>query len=100
MMKQDNKFKIKSIKDVLKEVITQKPLIKGVQNVRICNSWGEVMGENIQKYTTQVRFSHNILYVSLKSAPLKMELKFNIEVIKGRLNKHLGKEFIKKIVLN
>ena len=58
------------------------------------------MGENIQKYTTQVRFSHNILYVSLKSAPLKMELKFNIEVIKARLNKHLGKEFIKKIVLN
>ena len=99
-MREENKFKIKSIKDVLKEVITQKPLIKGVQNVRICNSWGEVMGENIQKYTTQVRFSHNILYVSLKSAPLKMELKFNIEVIKARLNKHLGKEFIKKIVLN
>ncbi len=100
MMKQDNKFKIKSIKDVLKEVITQKPLIKGVQNVRICNSWAEVMGENIQKYTTQVRFSHNILFVSLKSAPLKMELKFNIDAIKARLNKHLGKEFIKKIVLN
>ena len=100
MMKEDNKFKTKSIKDVLKEVITQKPLIKGVQNVRICNSWAEVMGENIQKYTAQVRFSHNILYVSLKSAPLKMELKFNIDVIKGRLNKHLGKEFIKKIVLN
>ena len=99
-MRQENKFKIKSIKDVLKEVITQKPLKKGVQNVRICNSWAEVMGENIHKYTTQVRFSHNILYVSLKSAPLKMELKFNIEVIKVRLNKHLGKEFIKKIVLN
>ena len=99
-MRQENKFKTKSIKDVLKEVITQKPLIKGVQNVRICNSWAEVMGENIQKYTTQVRFSHNILYVSLMSAPLKMELKFNIEAIKGSLNKHLGKEFIKKIVLN
>ncbi len=48
-MKQDNKFKIKSIKDVLKEVITQKPLIKGVQNVRICNSWAEVMGEKHSK---------------------------------------------------
>ena len=99
-MRMENKFKIKSIKDVLKEVITQKPLEKGVQNVRICNSWAEVMGENIQKYTVQVRFSHNILYVSLNSAPLKMELKFNIEVIKRRLNEHLGKEFIKKIVLN
>ena len=31
------------------------------------------MGENIEKYTTQVRFSHNILYVNIKSAPLKME---------------------------
>jgi hypothetical protein len=99
-MRQENKFKIKSIRDILKEIITQKPLIKGVQNVRICNSWAEVMGENIHKYTAQVRFSHNILYVSLKSAPLKMELKFKIDDIKRRLNEHLGKEFIKKIILN
>ena len=100
MKRSENKFEAKPLKEVLKDIITQKPLRKGVQNIRICNSWRKVMGENIEQYTTQVRFSHNILYVSIKSAPLKMELKFQLEVIKDRLNNHLGGEFIQKIILN
>ena len=100
MKRSKNKFEVKSLKNVLKDLITQKPLKKGVQNIKICNSWGEVMGENIQKYTRQVRFSYNILYVNIKSAPLKMELKYELEVIKDRLNAHLGEEFIKKVILN
>ena len=100
MNRSENKFKAKSLKDVLKDIITQKPLKKGVQNIRICNSWRKVMGENIEKYTSQVRFSHNILYVNIKSAPLKMELKFQLEIIRDQLNSYLGGEFIRKVVLN
>ena len=100
MNRSKNKLEARSLKDVLKDIITQKPLKKGVQNIRICNSWRKVMGENIEKYTTQVRFSHNILYVNIKSAPLKMELKFQLEIIRDRLNSHLGGEFIRKVILN
>ena len=100
MKRSKNKFEVKSLKNVLKDLITQKPLKKGVQNIKVCNSWGEVMGENIQKYTSQVRFSYNILYVKINSAPLKMELRYELEVIKYRLNAHLGEEFIKKVILN
>jgi hypothetical protein len=100
MKRSENKFEAKLLKEVLKDIITQKPLRKGVQNIRVCNSWRIVMGENIEQYTTRVRFSHNILYVSIKSAPLKMELKFLLLIIKDRLNNHLGGEFIQKVVLN
>ena len=95
-----NKFGTKPLKEVLKEVVAQRPLQKGVQNVRICNSWEEVMGTHIKQYTEQVRFSHNILYVSLRSAALKMELSYQLEMIKERLNTHLGEPFIRKVVLN
>ena len=95
-----NKFEARSLKEVLKEVVAQKPLKKGVQNVRICNSWSEVMGENIKQYTNQVRFSHNTLYVQLSSAPLKMELSYELELIKQRLNTHLKGAFIRKVVLS
>ena len=95
-----NKFETKPLKEVLKEVIAQKPLQKGMQNVRICNSWEEVMGTHIKQYTEQVRFSHNILYVSLQSAALKIELSYQLEMIKERLNNHLGEPFIRKVVLN
>lgn len=51
------------------------------------------------KYTDEVRFSHNILYVKIHSAPLKMELNYGIENLKQKLNNHLGLEVIQKIVL-
>ena len=57
------------------------------------------MGKNIVNYTEQVRYSNNILYVKIKSAPLKMELKFNLDLIKGKLNDHLEKSLIKKVII-
>ena len=100
MKKSKKKIESKRLKEVLKDVISQKSLKKGIEKVRVCNSWEEVMGENIKKYTVQVRFSHSILYVNLRSAALKMELKYKLELIKDRLNLHLGEEIVKKVVLN
>lgn len=94
-----NKFDPKPIKVVLDDIVGQKSLKKGLQNIRICNAWGEFMGKHILQYTDEVRFSHNTLYVSLHSAPLKMELKYDLEKIVIRLNEHLKKTLIKKIVL-
>ncbi|MFQ3340648.1 MAG: hypothetical protein ACI9TK_000300 [Flavobacteriaceae bacterium] len=99
MSNSKNKFDPKPIKAVLDDIVGQKSLKKGIQNIRICNSWGEVMGRNILQYTNEVRFSHNTLYVSLQSAPLKMELKYDIDTLVTRINEHLGELLIQKIVL-
>ena len=89
-MESKKKFETLALKQILDKVINQKQLKKGVQNIRVCNSWGEVMGKNIVIYTDQVRYSNNILYVKIKSAPLKMELKFKIECVSiGRFKRKL-----------
>ena len=98
-MKSKKKFETLALKQILDKVVNQKQLKRGVQNIRVCNSWKEVMGKNIFSYTDQVRYSNNILYVKIKSAPLKMELKFNLDLIKNKLNKHLEKSLIKKVVI-
>ena len=92
-------FDPKSIKNVLQDIVGQKSLKKGVQNIRICNAWGEIVGQNIIQYTDEVKFSHNILYVTLHSAPLKMELSYRLESLTNRLNEHIGATVIQKIVL-
>ena len=98
-MESKKKFETLALKQILDKVINQKQLKKGVQNIRVCNSWGEVMGKNIVIYTDQVRYSNNILYVKIKSAPLKMELKFKIDFIKDKLNQHLERSLIKKVII-
>ena len=92
-------FEPKPIKSVLEELISQKPLKKGVEKVRICNAWSETMGEHISSYTEEVRYSHNTLYVTLRSAPLKMELSYGLDALVDRINNHLGGTFIQKITL-
>ncbi|MEK9613875.1 MAG: DUF721 domain-containing protein [Flavobacteriaceae bacterium] len=99
MNKPKKDFEPKPIKSVLKDIVSQKSLKKGVENVRICNAWGEVMGENILCYTDEVYFSYRNLYVTIHSAPLKMELSHNLDSITKSLNDYLGKECIQKIVL-
>ena len=93
------KYVPKIIKSILKDVIAQKPLKKGIQQIRICNAWGETMGNHILSYTDEVRFSHNTLYVTLRSAPLKIELSYRLDSLIKRINDHLGDEFIHKITL-
>ncbi len=98
-MESKKKFQTLPLKQILDKVVNQKQLKRGVQNIRVCNSWEEVMGKNIDSYTDQVRYSNNILYVKIKSAPLKMELKFKLDFIKNKLNEHLEKSLIKKVVV-
>ena len=93
------KYKPKSIKSILKDIIAQKPLKKGVQQIKICNAWGEIMGDHILSYTDDVRFSQSTLYVTLRSAPLKMELDYGLDSLVKRINDHLGDEFVHKITL-
>ena len=92
-------FQTNSLKNILKRFVSQKSLQKGMTNVRVCNAWKDVMGDNIAKYTTQIRFSRKTLFIGIKSAALRTELSFKSDIIIESLNKHLNGKYIKKIVL-
>lgn len=89
-----------SLKNILKSFVTQKSLQKGITNVRVCNAWKDVMGENVSKYTTQIRFSRKTLIVGIKSAALAMELSYKKDMILEKMNKHLNGEYINKIIIH
>ena len=89
-----------SLKHILKSFISQKSLQKGMTNVRVCNAWKDVMGENVSKYTTQIRFSRKTLIVGIKSAALAMELSYKKDMILEKMNEHLNGEYINKIIIH
>ena len=68
-------------------------------NVRVCNAWKDVMGDNVFKYTTQIRFSRKTLFVGIKSAALGMELSYKVDIIIEKMNTHLDGEYINKIII-
>ena len=61
--------------------------------------WKELIGQQIQNYITDARMYKGILYVKLKSAPLKNELSFKKTELINQINTKLGKEWLKDIIL-
>ena len=92
--------KQKNISKVLEDVISQKHFKVGIDNLRVQEAWVKTMGENIQKYTYGVKFKRGILYIKLKSSVLKEELIFEKNKVIKLINKELGKEYVKDLVLN
>tara|TARA_B100001121_G_scaffold91263_1_gene80912 strand:+ start:899 stop:1192 length:294 start_codon:yes stop_codon:yes gene_type:complete len=90
---------IKNISKVLDDFVSQKHFKVGIDNLRVQEAWVKTMGENIQKYTYNVKFKNGKLYIKLKSSVLKEELIFEkIKVIK-LINQELGKEYIKELII-
>tara|TARA_A100000164_G_C21728825_1_gene686521 strand:- start:503 stop:796 length:294 start_codon:yes stop_codon:yes gene_type:complete len=91
---------IKNISKIIKEVFSQKHFRIGIDNIKVQEAWLKTMGKNIQKYTFKVVYKKGILYVKLKSSVLKEELTFEKIKVINLLNKELGKEYVKDIVIN
>ena len=91
---------IKNISKVIEEVFSQKHFRIGIDNIKVQDAWLKTMGKNIQKYTFKVVYKKGILYVKLKSSVLKEELTFEKIKVINLLNKELGKEYVKDIVIN
>ena len=93
------KYEPQSISKVLDEILESKSLRKGIIDVRINELWYEIMGANITHYTDKIILKGDTLLVSLNSAALRVELSYGKEKIIKMMNKELGSETIKKIVL-
>jgi Protein of unknown function (DUF721). len=63
------------------------------------NSWSEVLGPMAMKYTTNLYIKNGTMYVQLSSSVLRNELSLSKEKLIESMNKHVGSEVIKKLVL-
>jgi hypothetical protein len=88
-----------SISEVLQEFVDHNKLQKGLDKVTVKDVWNQQMGPAIQKYTTAIKLEGSTLYIQLSSSVLREELSYGKEKIIKMLNKELGRELVKKLVL-
>ena len=86
-----------SVKNVIDKILLNKKLNHGLLELRIKDAWKNVMGKNINTYTTNITLNKQIIFVKLSSAPLKNELVYRADTIIKLLNNELGQERIKEI---
>lgn len=98
MAKRQNEFH--SIQDLMKDVIKDNKLTKGMQQLSVKEAWAKLMGKGVVSYTNNVTLNGKTLIVNLKSSVLREELGYGKEKIIKMMNEELGENLISKLLLS
>lgn len=85
--------------DIIRRVIKQKGLNKGLEKTRVIKSWESVAGSTAGRYTEKIYIIEDTLFVHLSSPIIRYELSGKREYLREALNNASGAETIKNIVL-
>ena len=98
MAKRQNEFH--SIQDLMKDVIKENKLTKGMDKLSVTDAWSKLMGNGVVSNTNKIDLQGKTLIVSLKSSVLREELSYGKEKIIKMMNEELGEPLIYKIILS
>ena len=71
-----------------------------LDEVKVIESWAKVVGPFIASHTIDLSIKDGRLFVRVDSDALRNELSFSKSLLQKNLNKAVGKEIVKEIVLN
>ncbi|MFK5958402.1 MAG: DUF721 domain-containing protein [Lutibacter sp.] len=97
MAKRQNEFH--SIQDLMKDVIKENKLTKGMQQLSVKDAWAKLMGNGVVSYTNNIQLNGKTLIVNLKSSVLREELSHGKDKIIKMMNEELGEDLISRIIL-
>lgn len=88
-----------SIQDLMQTFIKENNLSKGMQKIKVEETWTKMMGPGVATHTTSVRLQNKTLLVQLSSSVLREELSYGKEKIIKMMNEELGEKVIVKLML-
>lgn len=93
-------YDVKPLGDLIKEFYE---LHKGpgyIDEIKVINSWKQVVGPFIAAHTIDLSIKNGVLFVRVDNDALRNELSYSKSLLMKSLNEQAGKEIVKEIVLN
>lgn len=89
--------KVKSIAELLPEILRYEGLETPLQQKRLINCWDTVVGAPIAAYCREKFIKNQTLYVKIINAALRADLTMNRSILVNRLNQQVGAQVITDI---
>lgn len=83
----------------MEEMYGKYKLSPKLDELKLVNSWEEIMGNLISKNTNKIYVHNKTLYLYVSNAPLKHELNFNKARIIQMVNDKMGSEYVKDVII-
>lgn len=87
-----------SISELLKDFVKESDFGRKLKEVDIVQSWENLLGKTIARYTRNIYILNGILYVEVSSPVVKNELFMMREEICRKINEKEGETIISKII--
>jgi hypothetical protein len=88
-----------TLKDALEKLVDSYQLRKKLFEIKVVESWKDLVGEVIQKHTLDIFIKEKTLYIKVDSSVVRQELNFMKKRLVDRINKMLEKNFIDQITV-
>ncbi|NLF43573.1 MAG: DUF721 domain-containing protein [Bacteroidales bacterium] len=88
-----------TLKEALEALVKAYRMEDKLQEIDIQHAWESAMGKLIAKHTKEIRFKNGQLFVVITIPPLKEELLYTREKVIAHLNKELGKDLIRELII-
>lgn len=88
-----------SFGDAIKDFLNRSKLKPGVKALQLTDSWEDIMGKTIAKYTHKLEIVNKTLFIHTHVAPLRQELTYQREKIIERVNEAMGAGTIREVVI-
>lgn len=88
-----------SVKDLMQSFIKENNLTKGMQKIKVEETWVKMMGPGVSNHTTSIKLQNKTLIIQLNSSVLREELSYGKDKIIKLMNEELGNEIISKLML-
>lgn len=88
------------IGEMIRRVMREQGLESPLNEYRLIQAWGSVLGSAIASYTTNLYIKNQILHVHLTSPALRQELMMGRERLVHSLNNYVGAQVIVNIIFH
>ena len=93
-------YDVRPLSDLIREFFELHKGSNYLDEMKILNSWKDVVGPFIASHTIDLFIRNQVLFVRVDSDALRNELGYSKSLLIQHLNDLVGKEIVKEIVLN
>jgi hypothetical protein len=93
--------KLSAVADVLQRLFenSKSPLADGFQRFRLESEWPSIVGETIGKHSRPIQYDKGTLIVEVTNSVWLQEIRFFVDEIIFKVNKHKGHHWVDRIHL-
>ena len=93
-------FDVQPLSALIKQFYESRRGVGYLDEVKVINSWKQVVGPFIAAHTIDLNIRNGVLFVRVDSDALRMELNYSKTMLMNSLNSIAGRDVIGEIVLN